>query len=130
MANKQSVGDLRRPRFADRTGDVRRSILRSALAVILAAAFLTFAPLGADPTAGVDAWLGVDSARACPAEFLSCDGGENEGDYGYGGGGGGGGGQASGCYPMASAVCVVCFTTDPRCVIHNKCDSGDDDCTP
>lgn len=133
MANKQSVGNLRRPRFAGRTRVVRRSILRSALAVTLAAAFLTFAPLGAGPTAGVDAWLGVDSARACPAEFLSCDGGENEGDYGYGGGGGGGGGrgrQANGCYSMASAVCVVCFDPDPRCRISNKCDSGDDGCTP
>lgn len=132
MTNKQSVGNLRRPRFAGRTRVVRRSILRSALAVTLAAAFLTLAPLGAGPTAGVDAWLGVDSARACPAEFQTCsDGGEGDGDgeadrYS----GGGSPKQATGCYAMPAAVCVVCFDVDPACRIYNKCDSGDDGCTP
>lgn len=52
---KQSVGNLQQPRVADRRRHVQRSILRSALAAILAAAFLTLAPLSADPATGVNA---------------------------------------------------------------------------
>ena len=123
-------GNLQRHRVADRRRHVQRSILRSALATILAAAFLTLAPLSADPATGVNAWLGVDTARAdCPAEFRSC-GGHGGGCGGHGGGGGGGGGQATGCYSMASAVCVVCFDSEPRCRLYNMCDSSDDDCHP
>lgn len=44
---------------------MKRSILRAALAIILVAAFLSFAPLGADSrAAGAGAWFGVGYAGA------------------------------------------------------------------
>lgn len=99
---------------------MKRSILRCVLAVVLAAAFLSFAPFGADSrTAGTGALFGAGDAAAevwCAPEHSTCGEG---GGFGGGGGGGGGGGRAASCRPRLGWDCIVSgIVREDKCV-HN-----------